>query len=247
MPWPTADIGCALVKISASSPMPTSRYCDQAPCSISVCFRASACFEPGFSLRRSPPSWRSTCAADGGGLLRRALGLLLDDALEHGAGEGDAGGLDRLQVDRGPAARAFPDRASLPACWRGWRREAPSRLALRLAQKLAPGPAASHRSRMVAAVPVMSITSPPRMRDHRRARRHPAARRGRPVRGLGGIRGQRRCGGHALAHLVISAAVECAHVLARDRQRLAGAAALGRRVSRRQVDARGPPPAPPRC
>src|SRR5205085_2498237 len=27
-PVPTADIGCALVKISASGPMPTSRYCD---------------------------------------------------------------------------------------------------------------------------------------------------------------------------------------------------------------------------
>jgi hypothetical protein len=28
---PTADIGCDLVKISASGPMPTSRYCDHAP------------------------------------------------------------------------------------------------------------------------------------------------------------------------------------------------------------------------
>ncbi len=55
-------MGCALVKISASSPMPTSRYCDQAPASISVFFRARAWGEPGFRRLRSPPSWRSTSA-----------------------------------------------------------------------------------------------------------------------------------------------------------------------------------------
>ena len=59
MPWPTADIGWALVKISASGPMPTSRYCDQAPCSISTRLSSAACGLPGTSLARSPPS----CAA----------------------------------------------------------------------------------------------------------------------------------------------------------------------------------------
>ena len=62
MPCPTADIGCALVKISASSPMPTSRYCDHAPAAISAFFNSNACAEPGFSLRRSPPSCSCTFA-----------------------------------------------------------------------------------------------------------------------------------------------------------------------------------------
>ena len=35
LPVPTAAIGGVLVKISASGPIPTSRYCDQAPCARS--------------------------------------------------------------------------------------------------------------------------------------------------------------------------------------------------------------------
>ena len=54
-PVPTEDKGGALVKISASGPMPTSRYCDQAPCSISSSFSRIAASEPGFSPRSSPP------------------------------------------------------------------------------------------------------------------------------------------------------------------------------------------------
>ena len=50
-PVPTADIGCALVKISASGPMPTSRYCDHAPCAISASFTRSASCEPGTHAR----------------------------------------------------------------------------------------------------------------------------------------------------------------------------------------------------
>ena len=46
-PIPTADIGCDLVKISASGPMPTSRYCDHAPCAISASLRRAASGEPG--------------------------------------------------------------------------------------------------------------------------------------------------------------------------------------------------------
>ncbi len=62
MPWPTADMGCALVKISASGPMPTSRYCDQAPCSISTRLSSAASLLPGTSLARLPPSWRAMLA-----------------------------------------------------------------------------------------------------------------------------------------------------------------------------------------
>ncbi len=55
MPWPTADMGWAFVKISASGPMPTSRYCDHAPCAMSTRFNSAACALPGTSLRISPP------------------------------------------------------------------------------------------------------------------------------------------------------------------------------------------------
>ena len=48
-PVPTEAIGGALVKISASGPMPTSRYWLQAPCAISTSFSAIASGEPGFS------------------------------------------------------------------------------------------------------------------------------------------------------------------------------------------------------
>ena len=60
MPVPTAAIGCALVKISASGPMPTSRYWLQAPCSISTCFRCAASADPGFNFARSSPTSRLT-------------------------------------------------------------------------------------------------------------------------------------------------------------------------------------------
>ena len=54
-PVPTADIGCDLVKISASGPMPTSRYCDHAPCFRSASFRRAASGDPGFTARRLSP------------------------------------------------------------------------------------------------------------------------------------------------------------------------------------------------
>ena len=54
-PMPTADIGCDLVKISASAPMPTSRYCDHACCSISTSLSRIASGEPGCTLARLSP------------------------------------------------------------------------------------------------------------------------------------------------------------------------------------------------
>ncbi len=60
MPVPTAAIGCALVKISASGPMPTSRYWLQAPCAISTSFSRIASGDPGFSFDRSSPTRRVT-------------------------------------------------------------------------------------------------------------------------------------------------------------------------------------------
>ena len=55
-PQPTADIGWALVKISASGPMPTSRYCDQsAPLDQHLPSSRIASGEPGVQPRRSPP------------------------------------------------------------------------------------------------------------------------------------------------------------------------------------------------
>jgi hypothetical protein len=60
MPVPTDDSTGALVKTSASGPMPTSRYWLQAFCSISTCFSRAASSEPGFSLERSSPTRRTT-------------------------------------------------------------------------------------------------------------------------------------------------------------------------------------------
>ena len=55
LPVPTAAIGAVLVKISASGPIPTSRYCDQAPCRVRCSFRRIAAFEPGSIFERSAP------------------------------------------------------------------------------------------------------------------------------------------------------------------------------------------------
>ena len=55
-PTPTVAMGAVFVKISASGPMPTSRYCDHAPCSTSVCLSAIASAEPGRIALRSPPT-----------------------------------------------------------------------------------------------------------------------------------------------------------------------------------------------
>ena len=60
MPVPTADMTGALVKTSASGPMPTSRYWLQAFCSISTCFSRIASVEPGLSFDRSSPTSRTT-------------------------------------------------------------------------------------------------------------------------------------------------------------------------------------------
>ena len=54
-PVPTELMGCDLVKISASTPMPTSRYCDHTPCEIRTSFSRSASGEPGLTALRLSP------------------------------------------------------------------------------------------------------------------------------------------------------------------------------------------------
>ncbi|MND79405.1 hypothetical protein D3C80_711440 [compost metagenome] len=54
-PQPTDDMGWALVKISASGPMPTSRYCDQRPISCSRRFTSAAFSEPATRPFRLSP------------------------------------------------------------------------------------------------------------------------------------------------------------------------------------------------
>ena len=61
-PWPTADIGCDLVKTSASGPMPTSMYCDHRPRADSSVFRRCAASEPGTMSDRSVPIVACSCA-----------------------------------------------------------------------------------------------------------------------------------------------------------------------------------------
>ena len=76
--WPTAAIGGALVKTSASGPMPTSRYCDHMPFWMRRSFSAIACGEPGFSRPRSSPirpviSERSAVACSGAPRARSSI------------------------------------------------------------------------------------------------------------------------------------------------------------------------------
>ena len=61
-PVPTAAIGGALVKISASGPMPTSRYCDHSPFACSSFLSSIASGEPGLRPATAPPSAASTSA-----------------------------------------------------------------------------------------------------------------------------------------------------------------------------------------
>ena len=107
LPVPTVAIGGHLVKTSASLPMPTSRYCDQAPCSIRCAFRRIAASEPGTILDRSVPIRSVIMARIASRLAGIAARLLLDHALEHAGREGDAAGLDRLQI----AGRQQPGQA----------------------------------------------------------------------------------------------------------------------------------------
>ena len=75
-PCPTADIGCDLVKISASGPIPTSRYCDQAPWATRCSLSRVAASEPGRTARRSAPTTLSIRAPD----RRRPAGIALAPA-----------------------------------------------------------------------------------------------------------------------------------------------------------------------
>ncbi len=112
LPKPTADIGCDLVKTSASGPMPTSMYCDQKPRRTRSSFRRPAASDARLDRRQVGAEGLAELAADLLGALRVAAGALLDHPLQQADGEGDAAGLDRLQVarreQRGRAVRRGP-------------------------------------------------------------------------------------------------------------------------------------------
>src|SRR5271165_3859862 len=93
-PVPTADMGWLLVKISASGPMPTSRYCDHAPLVISKFFRCIASGEPGLRRERSSPISAVIFLAQRCGRVVIAAGPLFDHPLQHGHGESHACGLN---------------------------------------------------------------------------------------------------------------------------------------------------------
>ena len=99
--------------------------------------------------------------ADRGGGGRVAVRALLDHALDHRDGEGDAGRLDRLQVDRRQQPRA--------AAVAGLRRRVGEQVSERRREagpppraSVAAGSVASQRSLIVAQVSVMSNASPSR-------------------------------------------------------------------------------------
>ena len=97
-PVPTADIGCDFVKISASGPMPTSRYCDHSPSASRTSLTRAASARPRPHVAQVVADDAGDLAPHTLGLRRIAARLLLDDALEHARNERHAGGLDRLQV-----------------------------------------------------------------------------------------------------------------------------------------------------
>ena len=100
-PWPTADMGCDLVKISASGADADLEILRPGALGDEMLLepgrRRPSRAAPRAGPRRPRPRSAARMAAARAGI---ALDLLLDHALEHAAGEGDARGLERLQVDR---------------------------------------------------------------------------------------------------------------------------------------------------
>ena len=107
MPVPTDDIVGALVKTSASGPMPTSRYWLQAFCSISTCFSCIASGRARLELRQIVADQPHHFLADRFGRGRIAARPLLDHALQHRDGKGDAGGLQRPEDRAGASSHGF--------------------------------------------------------------------------------------------------------------------------------------------
>ena len=160
MPVPTAAIGCALVKISASGPMPTSRYWLQAPCSISTCFRCAASADPGFSFARSSPTSRLTSARIAAAALRspRARSSITRSIIDSTNVTPAA-----LIACRSIGASSHGRSRSRPSG--GVLASTSSSLPMRspcAARRRPAGASASHRSRMVGKLADMSSRSPSR-------------------------------------------------------------------------------------
>ena len=98
-PQPTLASGAVLVKISASGPIATSRYCDHRPSSISASFSRAAPSVPGTTERIAAADPLLELVADFSRARVVAARAFLDHPLDRGDGEGHARGLDRLQVD----------------------------------------------------------------------------------------------------------------------------------------------------
>ena len=99
-PQPTEDSACALEKTSASGPMPTSRYCDQTPFLDQRRLDLRRLARARLQVAQAVADDRADALADLQRQRRVPGRLLLDDALDHRAREGDAAGLDCLQVAR---------------------------------------------------------------------------------------------------------------------------------------------------
>ncbi len=161
MPCPTADIGWPLVKISASGPMPTSRYCDQAPCSISTRFSSAACGLPGTRVRMLPPSWACTLRriASAFSGAPRACSSMTRSSIDSGKVTPAA-----LMACRslGASSHGFLASRLASGVLERMASSAPMRSALP-SRTMAAGLSASHRSRMVGASREMSYTPSARM------------------------------------------------------------------------------------
>ena len=84
--------------------MPTSRYWLQAPCWINDFLEMQRFGGAGFQVAQVVANQAGHFVPDRAGGVHVAARAFLDDAFQHGDGEGDAGGLDRLEVDRCRAA-----------------------------------------------------------------------------------------------------------------------------------------------
>ena len=162
MPCPTDDRTCDFVKISASGPMPTSRYCDQTPFSIRTCFSFMACGEPGLSFDRSSPIsspmlLRISAAASG---LPRARSSITRSSMEVAKVTPAAFTHCRSMGGSSQGCAAFRVSGAVLASMAA----RPPRISPSAARADPAGSSVSQRSRMVGKLAVMSRTRSPSTR-----------------------------------------------------------------------------------
>ena len=158
--WPTAAIGGALVKTSASGPMPTSRYCDHIFFSMRSALSAIAGADPGFRRARSSPiaaviSARIAAAFSG---VPRACSSITRSSIE--TAKVTPAAFTAWRSTGASSHGLFGSRLSLGVLART-SAKVPTRSPL-ASRASAAGSGTSQRSRMVGVAALMSTSSAPR-------------------------------------------------------------------------------------